>query len=71
MSDRTDMETYRGQGTPENPDMSPCRDLSVIGLGLIGGSLVRSADAAGWKVRGATRSEATATAARETWTGGS
>jgi prephenate dehydrogenase len=65
VSDRTDMETYRGQGTPENPDMSPCRDLSVIGLGLIGGSLVRAADAAGWKVRGATRSEATATAARE------
>ena len=41
------------------------RTLSVIGLGLIGGSLVRAADAAGWKVRGATRSEATATAARE------
>jgi prephenate dehydrogenase len=41
------------------------RTLSVIGLGLIGGSLVRAADAAGWKVRGATRSEATATAARQ------
>jgi prephenate dehydrogenase len=41
------------------------RTVSVIGLGLIGGSLVRAADAAGWKVRGATRSEATATAARE------
>jgi prephenate dehydrogenase len=41
------------------------RTLSVIGLGLIGGSLVRAADAAGWKVRGATRSESTATAARE------
>jgi prephenate dehydrogenase len=39
--------------------------LSVVGLGLIGGSLVRAADAAGWKVRGATRSEATAAAARD------
>lgn len=41
------------------------RELSVVGLGLIGGSLVRAADAAGWKVRGATRSEATAAAARD------
>jgi prephenate dehydrogenase len=41
------------------------RTLSVIGLGLIGGSLLRAADAAGWKVRGATRSGATATAARD------
>lgn len=41
------------------------RTLSVIGLGLIGGSLLRAADAAGWKVRGATRSQATATAARD------
>jgi prephenate dehydrogenase len=41
------------------------RTLSVIGLGLIGGSLLRAADAAGWKVRGAARSEATATAARD------
>ncbi|MGH3844304.1 MAG: prephenate dehydrogenase, partial [Pseudonocardiaceae bacterium] len=40
------------------------RTLSVIGLGLIGGSLLRAAEGAGWKVRGATRSEATATAAR-------
>jgi prephenate dehydrogenase len=40
-------------------------NVSVIGLGLIGGSLVRAADAAGWKVRGATRSEATAAAARD------
>ncbi len=40
------------------------RTLSVIGLGLIGGSLLRAADEAGWKVRGAARSEATATAAR-------
>jgi len=39
--------------------------VSVIGLGLIGGSLVRAADAAGWKVRGATRSESTAAAARD------
>ena len=39
--------------------------VSVIGLGLIGGSLVRAADAAGWKVRGASRSEATAAAARD------
>jgi prephenate dehydrogenase len=41
------------------------RTLSVIGLGLIGGSLLRAADTAGWKVRGATRSEATARAARD------
>jgi prephenate dehydrogenase len=40
-------------------------NVSVIGLGLIGGSLVRAADAAGWKVRGATRSAATAAAARD------
>ena len=39
--------------------------VSVIGLGLIGGSLVRAADAAGWKIRGATRSESTAAAARD------
>jgi prephenate dehydrogenase len=35
--------------------------LGVVGLGLIGGSLLRAADAAGWKVRGYTRSAATAT----------
>jgi prephenate dehydrogenase len=40
-------------------------DLCVIGLGLIGGSLLRAADAAGWKVRGTTRSAASAAAARE------
>lgn len=40
-------------------------DLSVIGLGLIGGSLLRAADAAGWKVRGASRSDATITQARD------
>jgi prephenate dehydrogenase len=34
-------------------------------LGLIGGSLLRAADAAGWKVRGATKSAATAAAARD------
>ncbi|MDQ3827474.1 MAG: NAD(P)-binding domain-containing protein, partial [Actinomycetota bacterium] len=39
--------------------------VSVIGLGLIGGSLIRAADAAGWKVRSATRSEATAAAVRD------
>jgi prephenate dehydrogenase len=65
MSEPPDMETYRGQDSHENPDMSPCRDLRVVGLGLIGGSLVRAADAAGWKVRGATRSESTAAAARD------
>ncbi len=41
------------------------RTLRVIGLGLIGGSLLRAADGAGWKVRGAARSDATVTAARE------
>ncbi len=40
-------------------------DLCVIGLGLIGGSLLRAADAAGWKVRGTTRSAAGVNAARE------
>jgi prephenate dehydrogenase len=40
-------------------------ELCVIGLGLIGGSLLRAADAAGWKAQAATRSEATATAARD------
>ncbi len=40
-------------------------DLCVIGLGLIGGSLLRAADAAGWKARGTTRSEAGVNAARE------
>ncbi|MDQ3765571.1 MAG: prephenate dehydrogenase/arogenate dehydrogenase family protein, partial [Actinomycetota bacterium] len=41
------------------------RALCVIGLGLIGGSLLRAAEAAGWKVRGTTRSDANVTAARE------
>lgn len=36
------------------------RTLCVVGLGLIGGSLLRAADAAGWKVRGCTRSASTA-----------
>jgi prephenate dehydrogenase len=40
-------------------------ELHVIGLGLIGGSLLRAADAAGWKVRGAARSDATVAAARD------
>ncbi|MDQ4009276.1 MAG: prephenate dehydrogenase [Actinomycetota bacterium] len=39
--------------------------LCVIGLGLIGGSLLRAADGAGWKVRGTAASDATVTAARE------
>ncbi|MGH3875233.1 MAG: prephenate dehydrogenase [Pseudonocardiaceae bacterium] len=41
------------------------RSLCVIGLGLIGGSLLRAADQAGWKVRGTAASKATVTAARE------
>jgi prephenate dehydrogenase len=41
------------------------RALCVIGLGLIGGSLLRAADRAGWKVRGMARSDAVVTAARE------
>lgn len=41
------------------------RTLSVIGLGLIGGSLLRAAASAGWKVRGTAASEATVTAARD------
>src|SRR5262249_49528392 len=40
-------------------------EACVIGLGLIGGSLLRAADAAGWKVRGAPRSDTTAAAARD------
>ena len=40
-------------------------EACVIGLGLIGGSLLRAADAAGWKVRAATRSAASAAAARD------
>lgn len=41
------------------------RELRVIGLGLIGGSLLRAADGAGWKVRGTARSDATVTAAQQ------
>jgi prephenate dehydrogenase len=41
------------------------RTLRVIGLGLIGGSLLRAADGAGWKVRGAAKSDATVVAARD------
>ena len=37
----------------------------MIGLGLIGGSLLRAADGAGWKVRGTAASDATVTAARQ------
>ncbi len=40
-------------------------DLCIIGLGLIGGSLLRAADAAGWKVRGMARSAAVVTAVRD------
>jgi prephenate dehydrogenase len=39
--------------------------LCVIGLGLIGGSLLRAAQGAGWKVRGAATSDADVTAAQE------
>ncbi|MGA9311020.1 MAG: prephenate dehydrogenase [Pseudonocardiaceae bacterium] len=41
------------------------RTLCVIGLGLIGGSLLRAAESAGWKVRGMARSAAVVTAVRE------
>jgi prephenate dehydrogenase len=41
------------------------RSLCVIGLGLIGGSLLRAAAEAGWKVRGMARSTAVLTAVRE------
>ncbi|MFY9809503.1 MAG: prephenate dehydrogenase [Pseudonocardiaceae bacterium] len=41
------------------------RALCVIGLGLIGGSLLRAAQDAGWKVRGMARSDAAVTAVRE------
>jgi prephenate dehydrogenase len=41
------------------------RTLCVIGLGLIGGSLLRAAAEAGWKVRGMARSAAAVTAVRE------
>ncbi len=40
------------------------RPICVLGLGLIGGSLVRAAAVAGRKVWGATASEPTAAAAR-------
>jgi len=41
------------------------RTLCVIGLGLIGGSLLRAAEGAGWKVRGTATSDADVAAARE------
>jgi prephenate dehydrogenase len=41
------------------------RTLCVIGLGLIGGSLLRAAEGAGWKVRGTATSDADVTAARK------
>jgi prephenate dehydrogenase len=41
------------------------RALCVIGLGLIGGSLLRAAEGAGWKVRGTATSDADVTAAQE------
>jgi len=41
------------------------RELCVIGLGLIGGSVLRAADRAGWTVWGATTSTADAAAAAE------
>lgn len=47
------------------PDLVSGRALCVIGLGLIGGSLLRGAQDAGWKVRGAATSGADVAAARE------
>lgn len=41
------------------------RTLCVMGLGLIGGSLLRGAQGAGWKVRGTSCSDADVAAARE------
>lgn len=41
------------------------RTLCVVGLGLIGGSLLRAAERAGWRVRGTATSEADVAAARE------
>ena len=41
------------------------RTLCIIGLGLIGGSLLRAADSAGWKVRGTAASATDVTGARE------
>jgi prephenate dehydrogenase len=41
------------------------RTLCVIGLGLIGGSLLRAADGAGWKVRGTATSATDVTAASD------
>jgi prephenate dehydrogenase len=41
------------------------RALCVIGLGLIGGSLLRAAEDAGWKVQGTATSDADVTAARK------
>ncbi|HEU0086649.1 MAG TPA: prephenate dehydrogenase [Pseudonocardiaceae bacterium] len=41
------------------------RALCVIGLGLMGGSLLRAADRAGWQVQGTATSTADVTAARE------
>ena len=41
------------------------RTLCVIGLGLIGGSLLRAADGAGWRVRGTATSAADVTAASD------
>jgi prephenate dehydrogenase len=41
------------------------RTLCVIGLGLIGGSLLRAADSAGWKVRGTAASATDVAGARE------
>ena len=43
--------------------MTSRRELCVIGLGLIGGSVLRAADRAGWTVWGATTSPADAAAA--------
>ncbi|MGH3769802.1 MAG: prephenate dehydrogenase [Pseudonocardiaceae bacterium] len=47
------------------PDLVSERTLCVIGLGLIGGSLLRGAQNAGWKVRGAATPGADVTAAQE------
>jgi prephenate dehydrogenase len=58
-------------GVPEGNQRAQCdqtqcdQTLCVIGLGLIGGSLLRAAEGAAWKVRGSTTSEADLSAARQ------
>ncbi|MGH3854445.1 MAG: prephenate dehydrogenase [Pseudonocardiaceae bacterium] len=47
------------------PDLTGGHALCVIGLGLIGGSLLRAAQGSGWKAQGAATSSADVAAARE------